>query len=300
MVQLLRIQLKLTLCQSFQLARRLTKLFAYSGCLCRERACNRSIPGLWGNGPRTRCCSLVQLHARRKFRRSIHPQSIVKVADSQPPIKHAGGMGMEPPKPAFTVYLRYPYKRGSFQDTSVDAWDEEKEQKLWRVLLQNSSTRQQPFGRQNETSVNWGALAEDFQVTERYLLQQAAWLYNHQLQQVRSQIQRGESTNSLDTTGSKSAEEVSGSIEANQLYVQERQKRERQFGQLNEPQRQRGQASGVPGLSHQSHIHNEPTFLPLKSAVSEDSSFSNLSDASNLSALEEALWSNVHGLSGTR
>lgn len=80
----------------------------------------------------------------------------------------------------FTVFIRLPFKRGNFVDPPPVAWSATKERALWDVISKQS--------RGNE--INWTDLAEQFEVTQAFLLQQAAWLYERQLSQVRAQMRK--------------------------------------------------------------------------------------------------------------
>lgn len=80
----------------------------------------------------------------------------------------------------FTVFIRLPFRRGSFVDPPPVAWSAAKERALWEVISKQS--------RSNE--IDWTNLAEHFEVTQPFLLQQAAWLYERQLSQVRAQMRK--------------------------------------------------------------------------------------------------------------
>ncbi|KAK2742943.1 hypothetical protein FQN57_005073 [Myotisia sp. PD_48] len=84
------------------------------------------------------------------------------------------------PDPNFTVFVRLPFPRGEFVDPPVPNWDATKDKVLWDVLSQPSK----------ENDTDWKALSEEFDVTLPFLLQQAAWLYERQLSQVRAQIKK--------------------------------------------------------------------------------------------------------------
>jgi hypothetical protein len=99
----------------------------------------------------------------------------------------------------FTVFIRLPFKRGSFVDPPPVAWSAAKERELWDVISKQS--------RGNET--NWTQLAERFEVTQAFLLQQAAWLYERQLSQVRAQMRK--MGNRQSATPSPAPSSISGS-----------------------------------------------------------------------------------------
>ena len=80
----------------------------------------------------------------------------------------------------YTVLIRLPFNRGDFVDPPPVAWSNAKERALWDIMSR------QP----KNSEVDWKALAERFEVTQPFLLQQAAWLYERQLSQVRAQMRR--------------------------------------------------------------------------------------------------------------
>ncbi len=80
----------------------------------------------------------------------------------------------------FTVFVRLPFNRGDFVDPPPVAWSAAKERALWDVISKQS--------RGNE--IDWTALAQQFDATQAFLLQQAAWLYERQLSQVRAQMRK--------------------------------------------------------------------------------------------------------------
>ncbi|EPS26833.1 hypothetical protein PDE_01772 [Penicillium oxalicum 114-2] len=80
----------------------------------------------------------------------------------------------------FTVFVRLPFPRGEFLDPPPMEWNAAKDQALWDMLSRPSKGN----------DIDWKALAEHFDVTLQFLLQQAAWLYDRQLSQVRAQMRR--------------------------------------------------------------------------------------------------------------
>lgn len=80
----------------------------------------------------------------------------------------------------FTLFIRLPFARGDFVDPPPVAWSAAKERELWEVLSRSSRGYE----------IDWKGLSERFQVTQAFLLQQAAWLYERQLSQVRAQMRR--------------------------------------------------------------------------------------------------------------
>ncbi|KAK9464350.1 hypothetical protein V1512DRAFT_268520 [Lipomyces arxii] len=80
----------------------------------------------------------------------------------------------------YTVYLRFPFARNGFQEPIQSSWDQIQEQELWSILS----------GVHNKSDIKWHQLAEHFGVSIPFLLQQAAWLYDRELQHVRDEMQR--------------------------------------------------------------------------------------------------------------
>ena len=103
----------------------------------------------------------------------------------------------------FTVFIRLPFPRYDFVDPPPVAWDSLKDRALWDILYRAEKGRE----------VDWQALASEFDVTLRFLLQQAAWLYERQLSQVRAQLRkvnRPSSIGNSPTPGSISNSAVAG------------------------------------------------------------------------------------------
>ncbi|KAK9240345.1 hypothetical protein V1525DRAFT_395673 [Lipomyces kononenkoae] len=82
--------------------------------------------------------------------------------------------------PEYTVYLRFPFPRNGFPEPHPTEWNQDKENELWSILSRAHK----------RTEIRWPQLAEYFNVSIPFLLQQAAWLYERELQQVREEMQR--------------------------------------------------------------------------------------------------------------
>ncbi|KAI1607932.1 hypothetical protein EDD37DRAFT_7048 [Exophiala viscosa] len=103
----------------------------------------------------------------------------------------------------FTVFIRLPFNRGDFIDPPPVAWSAAKESALWNIISRQAKG--------NEP--DWRALSEQFEVSQSFLLQQAAWLYERQLSQVRAQMRRVGSRQSATPSpipGSATASMVGG------------------------------------------------------------------------------------------
>ncbi|KUJ14221.1 uncharacterized protein LY89DRAFT_620563 [Mollisia scopiformis] len=82
--------------------------------------------------------------------------------------------------PLYTVFIRLPFPRGDFVDPPSVEWDAAKDKALWKILSKASKN----------SDIDWNELASKFEVTLAFLLQQAAWLYERQLSQVRAQMRK--------------------------------------------------------------------------------------------------------------
>ncbi len=103
----------------------------------------------------------------------------------------------------FTVFIRLPFNRGEFVDPPPVAWSAAKESALWNIISRQSKGNE----------IDWRSLSEQFEVSQSFLLQQAAWLYERQLSQVRAQMRRVGSRQSATPSpvpGSVSASMVGG------------------------------------------------------------------------------------------
>ncbi|BAE63420.1 unnamed protein product [Aspergillus oryzae RIB40] len=94
----------------------------------------------------------------------------------------------------FTVFIRLPFPRGDFVDPPPASWNAAKDQALWDLLSRPSK------------GDDIDCRAERFDVTLQFLLQQAAWLYDRQLSQVRWQMRK------VGTTQSSSPSPAPGSV----------------------------------------------------------------------------------------
>ncbi|MCJ1473488.1 hypothetical protein MMC13_002139 [Lambiella insularis] len=102
----------------------------------------------------------------------------------------------------YTVFVRVPFPRDDFVDPPAVQWNASKDQALWKIL--SSSSR--------DTEIDWNILADRFEVTLSFLLQQAAWLYEKQLFQVREQLRKVNKPTSARS--SPAPDSISGSTNA--------------------------------------------------------------------------------------
>ncbi|KAH8774931.1 hypothetical protein BGZ57DRAFT_926569 [Hyaloscypha finlandica] len=87
---------------------------------------------------------------------------------------------MSSSEPSYTVFIRLPFPRRDFVDPPSVEWDAAKDKALWKILSKASKN----------SDIDWNNLATKFEVSLAFLLQQAAWLYERQLLQVRAQMRK--------------------------------------------------------------------------------------------------------------
>ncbi|KAF2090407.1 hypothetical protein K490DRAFT_71990 [Saccharata proteae CBS 121410] len=80
----------------------------------------------------------------------------------------------------YTVLVRVPFARGDFVDPPQNEWDGTRDQALWKIISRSSRT----------SELDWHELAERFNVSPAFILQQAAWLYERHLEHVRAQMRK--------------------------------------------------------------------------------------------------------------
>ncbi|EPS37444.1 hypothetical protein H072_8906 [Dactylellina haptotyla CBS 200.50] len=103
----------------------------------------------------------------------------------------AGAPPDQSPDVRYTVYLRLPFPRNGFVDPPPVDWDASKERSLWKVISKHRNSE-----------LDWNLLAEHYNVSAPFLLQQVAWLYERELSQVRAQLRRvGTVSTPLTTPG---------------------------------------------------------------------------------------------------
>ncbi|OBT81530.1 hypothetical protein VE02_09552 [Pseudogymnoascus sp. 03VT05] len=96
----------------------------------------------------------------------------------------------EDPEPLYTVIVRVPFPRYNFVDPPPVAWDASKDRSLWKILSKTLKNNE----------MNWNTLAESYDVSLSFLLQQAAYLYDRQFSQVRAQLRKvGASKNTVQS-----------------------------------------------------------------------------------------------------
>ncbi|KAF0640112.1 hypothetical protein FPSE5266_05106 [Fusarium pseudograminearum] len=82
-------------------------------------------------------------------------------------------------EPTYTVFVRVPIPRGDFVDPPPVNWDLAKDEALWKIL--SGAAKKQ---------IDWDEIADRFEVSVDFLLQQVAWLTERHASQVRAQVRK--------------------------------------------------------------------------------------------------------------
>ncbi|KPM35379.1 hypothetical protein AK830_g11188 [Neonectria ditissima] len=82
-------------------------------------------------------------------------------------------------EPTYTVFIRVPMPRGGFVDPPPVNWDSNKDEALWKILS-GAAKRE----------IDWNEVADRFEVTVDFLLQQVAFLTERHASQVRAQVRK--------------------------------------------------------------------------------------------------------------
>ncbi|KIW15517.1 hypothetical protein PV08_05563 [Exophiala spinifera] len=156
----------------------------------------------------------------------------------------------------FTVFIRLPFNRGDFIDPPPVAWSATKESALWNIISRQSKGNE----------IDWRSLSEQFEVSQSFLLQQAAWLYERQLSQVRAQMRR------VGGRQSATPSPVPGSVSASMVGGQAMKRAG--SGGSRVPSRLSTQAAGSPIATGGDSVPGTPgakvrTFLPFRSASNQ-------------------------------
>ncbi|RMZ80976.1 hypothetical protein DV738_g2381, partial [Chaetothyriales sp. CBS 135597] len=198
----------------------------------------------------------------------------------------------------FTVFIRLPFNRGDFVDPPPVSWSAAKERALWDVISR---------GQSKGYEIDWHGLAARFEVSQPFILQQAAWLYERQLSQVRAQMRRVGNRPSTATSSPTPGSVTSSQMVAAAGGSSQPMKRSREEQALAADPDSLGWSGSIispviwilkagisvegAGMSPHRRMLG-PGGSP--SSPSMGSSFSDLEDASvTQSALEEALMSNL-------
>jgi hypothetical protein len=154
----------------------------------------------------------------------------------------------------FTVFVRLPFNRGDFIDPPPVSWSAAKETALWSILSRQAKGNE----------VDWHSLSEKFEVSQSFLLQQAAWLYERQLSQVRAQMRRVGNNRQSATPSPVPG----GSVSASTVVGGQAMKRGGSGGS-RVPSRLSTQALGSPVTTGDSSVPGTPaksrTSLPFRS-----------------------------------
>jgi Atg29 N-terminal domain len=80
----------------------------------------------------------------------------------------------------YTLIVRLPFPRGAFEDPPQVDWNADKDRKLWRIIANTPKIG----------DLNWEEVANDLGVELNFVLQQAAWLYQRHMDNVREQMRK--------------------------------------------------------------------------------------------------------------
>ena len=83
------------------------------------------------------------------------------------------------PAPHYTVFIRFPFARGDFQDPAPTNWTAAKDRQLWKLISKSHSG-----------DLDWAGLSQQFDVELNFLLMQAAWLSERHMERMRRQVTR--------------------------------------------------------------------------------------------------------------
>ncbi|KAJ5668329.1 uncharacterized protein N7477_006899 [Penicillium maclennaniae] len=142
----------------------------------------------------------------------------------------------DPDDTNFTVFIRLPFPREDFVDPPPVQWNAFKDQKLWDILSRPSKG----------DDIDWKALADHFDVTLQFLLQQAAWLYDRQLSQVRAQMRK------VPTAQSNSPSPAPGSVSGSPRAPSRQASQQKDIPQRG-PIGRRGSSTSTTTVNHFQH-----------------------------------------------
>lgn len=80
----------------------------------------------------------------------------------------------------YTLLVQLPFPRGDFEDPPQVEWDLDKDRDLWKIIANTPAIG----------SLDWSEVAAEFQVPLPFILQQAAWLYQRHMENVREQMRK--------------------------------------------------------------------------------------------------------------
>lgn len=110
------------------------------------------------------------------------PDSVTNTLRARPSSRPESPTTQSPstkPAPQYTVFIRLPFVRDSFQDPAPANWNATKDRQLWKLISKASSN-----------DLDWERLSHDFNVELPFLLMQAAWLTERHMEHMRRQVGR--------------------------------------------------------------------------------------------------------------
>ncbi|KAF2839179.1 hypothetical protein M501DRAFT_954368 [Patellaria atrata CBS 101060] len=134
----------------------------------------------------------------RKPSANLAPKAETKTPKRQPPPE---------PEVHYTVLIRLPFARGDFVDPPLVEWDAAKDKQLWKIISRSPKTG----------DLDWQELANKFQVSPTFILQQAAWLYERHLSHVKAQMKKVGALNATPSLGSERVATPAGGVPMHRL-----------------------------------------------------------------------------------
>ncbi|KAF2805341.1 uncharacterized protein BDZ99DRAFT_525044 [Mytilinidion resinicola] len=134
--------------------------------------------------------------------KGIHTRNMSNASAPQDPRAQRRGSVLSKPEIHYTAFIRLPFARGDFVDPPQVDWNATKDRALWKIISRSPKT----------ADLDWEDLALKFQVSQAFMLQQAAWLYERHLTHVRAQMKKVGGSNTTATGSGGSSHTVVGGI----------------------------------------------------------------------------------------
>ncbi|KAF2488872.1 hypothetical protein BU16DRAFT_623147 [Lophium mytilinum] len=132
--------------------------------------------------------------------KGIHTRNLSNPSAPQDPRAQRRASVLSKPEIHFTAFIRLPFARGDFVDPPQVDWNATKDRALWKIISRSPKT----------ADLDWEDLALKFQVSQAFMLQQAAWLYERHLTHVRAQMKKVGGSNTTTGSGGSSHTVVGG------------------------------------------------------------------------------------------
>ncbi|KAI1365281.1 hypothetical protein F5Y08DRAFT_186553 [Xylaria arbuscula] len=112
-------------------------------------------------------------------------------------------MASPAPEPTYTVFIRLPFPRADFVDPPPVNWEPSKDEALWSIVSKLS-----------KTEIDCRSIADKFEVTVDFLLQQVAWLTERHASQVRAQMRKAAAAAKVSPAPSPQPQALEGGFPA--------------------------------------------------------------------------------------